>query len=59
MTTRELHCPNLQVQKVASLVAPPRPVKPTHPPIADIIKVSTVLQKTVYNTTKKKKWRCC
>ena len=44
MTTRELHCPNLQVQKVATLMAPPRPVKPSHPPIADIIRVSTALQ---------------
>ena len=41
MTKRELHCPNLGVQRVAALVAPPRPVKPTHPPIADIIRVST------------------
>lgn len=43
MTTRELYCPNLQVQKMGTLVAPPRPVKPSHPPIADIIRVSTTL----------------
>ena len=44
MIKRELHCPNLQVQKVATLLAPPRPVKPSHPPIADIIRVSTSQQ---------------
>ena len=46
MSKRELHCPNLQVQRVAALVAPPRPVKPTHSPIADIIRVSNTLDKT-------------
>ncbi len=39
MTKRDLHCPNLLIHKVAALVPPPRPVKPVHPPIADIIRV--------------------
>ncbi len=39
MTKRDLHCPNLLIHKVATLVPPPRPVKPVHPPIADIIRV--------------------
>ena len=44
MTQRELHCPNLQVHKVATLVALSQPVKPSHPPIADIIRVSSSQQ---------------
>jgi hypothetical protein len=39
MTKRDMHCPNLLIHKVATLVPPPRPVKPVHPPIADIIRV--------------------
>lgn len=39
MTKRDLHCPRLLIHKVATLVLPPRPVKPVHPPIADIIRV--------------------
>ena len=39
MTKRELYCPNLLVRKMVPTVPPPRPVKPVHPPIADIVKV--------------------
>ena len=52
MTKRELHCPNLLVQKVATLVPAPRPVKPVHAPIADIIAVcSNLLSCSVIHPT--------
>ena len=40
MTKRVLYCPNLTVSKLAVLVPPPRPQKPVHLPIAELIKVS-------------------
>ena len=40
MTKRVLYCPNLMVSKLAVLVPPPRPQKPVHLPIAELIKVS-------------------
>lgn len=43
MKKRCLYCPNLQVRKVSMLVPAPRPVKPAHPPIADLIKVTSLL----------------
>lgn len=39
MKKRCLYCPNLQVRKVCALIPAPRPAKPVHPPIAELIKV--------------------
>ena len=48
-----MHCPNLLIHKVATLVPPPRPVKPVHPPIADIIRVCLLaLHATLIHGTK-------
>lgn len=35
-----LYCPNLLVSKLAVLLPPPRPQKPVHLPIAELVKVS-------------------
>ena len=40
MTKRVLYCPNLMVSKLAVLVPPPRPQKPVHLPIAELVKAS-------------------
>eukprot|EP00891_Asterochloris_glomerata_P000628 jgi/Astpho2/628/fgenesh1_pm.00013_%23_18_t len=38
MTKRVLYCPNLLVSKLAVLLPPPRPQKPVHLPIAELVK---------------------
>ena len=40
ITKRVMYCPNLMVSKLAVLVPPPRPEKPVHLPIAELVKVS-------------------
>lgn len=58
MTKRELHCPNLLVHKVATLLAAPRPVKPIHPPIADIIRVCLHISLTLLGRALISGWSC-